>query len=220
MLPDAKQRKILAACPLFEGLDPRDLLSRVESTTVRLSAGQYLFMEGDVVDRVFVLLEGTLHGGILDEAGREFLYQQLHPSYLAGGEIVCTPRKTAPYHIYATEDSLLWSCSWKDLHRDTLPVSLRLQLQENLLSFVSNQNIRKYYKIEALSMRSTRQRILKYLKAQALRCGSREFTIPMDRQAMADYLCVNRSVLSHELKKLEAEGILTVRKNHFTLLKP
>ena len=87
----------------------------------------------------------------------------------------------------------------------------------NLLHFVGNQNIRKYYKIDALSVKSARQRILKYLTAQAGRSGSTTFTIPFDREAMANYLCLNRSVLSHTLKELEGEGVLTFRKNRFTL---
>ena len=98
-----------------------------------------------------------------------------------------------------------------------LPAELRLALLGNLLHFVSNQNIRKYYKIDALSVKSARQRILKYLTAQAGRSGSTTFTIPFDREAMANYLCLNRSVLSHTLKELEGEGVLTFRKNRFTL---
>ena len=48
--------------------------------------------------------------------------------------------------------------------------------------------------------------------------GSREFTIPFNRQELADYLCVERSAMSATLGKLREEGILTFRKNFFHLL--
>ena len=50
-----------------------------------------------------------------------------------------------------------------------------------------------------------------------IRYKSREFDIDFNREPLASYLGLNRSVLSHELKKMENEGILTVRKNHFVI---
>lgn len=47
--------------------------------------------------------------------------------------------------------------------------------------------------------------------------AARSFAIPFDRQQLADYLNVDRSALSNELSKMQKEGLLTVRKNHFTL---
>ena len=48
--------------------------------------------------------------------------------------------------------------------------------------------------------------------------GSLTFSIPFDRQQLADYLGVDRSALSNELSKLRREGLLTTRKNRFSLL--
>ena len=42
-------------------------------------------------------------------------------------------------------------------------------------------------------------------------------TAGLTQEQVANYLGINRSVLSHELKKMEKEGILKVRKNHFEL---
>ena len=52
---------------------------------------------------------------------------------------------------------------------------------------------------------------------QQSRHKSSAFDIEFNREQMANYLGINRSVLSHELKKMEKEGILKVRKNHFEL---
>lgn len=58
---------------------------------------------------------------------------------------------------------------------------------------------------------------MSYLNAAALRTGRREFDIPFDRQQLADYLNLERSALSKELSKMQKEGIIAVKKNHFTL---
>ena len=51
-----------------------------------------------------------------------------------------------------------------------------------------------------------------------MRSGSRRFTIPFDRQQLADYLNVDRSALSNELSKMQREGLLWTRRNQFELL--
>lgn len=60
--------------------------------------------------------------------------------------------------------------------------------------------------------------LLSYLGEQARRAGSRSFTIPFDRQQLADYLNVERSALSNELSKMQRDGLLTCRRSSFCLL--
>jgi CRP-like cAMP-binding protein len=50
-----------------------------------------------------------------------------------------------------------------------------------------------------------------------MRAGSNTFTIPYDRQGLADYLNADRSALSNELSKLQKEGVLSYKKNTFSL---
>ena len=80
------------------------------------------------------------------------------------------------------------------------------------------KNLLCQQKIEVTSQRTTREKLLSYLSAQALRAGSSEFDIPLDRQQLADFLGVERSAMSATLGKLREEGVLEVRKNHFHLL--
>ena len=68
-----------------------------------------------------------------------------------------------------------------------------------------------------LSQRTTREKLLAYLSAQARRAGSASFRIPFDRQQLADFLSVNRSAMSAELSKMQREGLLSYHKNHFSV---
>ena len=73
-------------------------------------------------------------------------------------------------------------------------------------------------KIRFMSQRTTREKLLAYLSDQAKKTGSAEFTIPYDRQALADYLNVERSAMSAEISKLKNDGILEVKGSHFRLM--
>ena len=59
---------------------------------------------------------------------------------------------------------------------------------------------------------------MNYLIEELVRRGAKEFDIPYDRQALADYLCVERSALSAEISKLIDKSVIESRKNHFKLL--
>ena len=72
-------------------------------------------------------------------------------------------------------------------------------------------------KIEILSHRSTQDRLMAYLRSVAQQKGTDEFDISFDRQQLADYLCVERSALSAEISRLSKLGLITSRKNHFTI---
>lgn len=65
--------------------------------------------------------------------------------------------------------------------------------------------------------KSLRERLLSYLSEQALEHGSSHFTIPFDRQQLADYLAVDRSAMSNELSKMQKDGLITYHKNEFKL---
>ena len=68
-----------------------------------------------------------------------------------------------------------------------------------------------------LSQRTTREKLLAYLSAQARRAGSASFRIPFDRQQLADYLCIDRAAMSTEISKLQKEGYIKTNRNHFEL---
>ena len=100
------------------------------------------------------------------------------------------------------------SAPWKDkITRNLLLISM----QKNLI--LSGRSFHT-------APKTIRGRILSYLNTVSLQTGSCEFDIPFDRQQLADYLNLERTGLSKELGKMQREGILTCRKNHFRLIRP
>ena len=72
-------------------------------------------------------------------------------------------------------------------------------------------------RIRCTTPKSARGRLLTYLSAQAVRAGSTHFSIPFDRQQLADYLNVERSALSNELSLMQWDGLIRYEKNHFAV---
>ena len=91
------------------------------------------------------------------------------------------------------------------------------KLIRNLLLLSAQKNLNLSRKIFYTSSKTIRGRLLSYLSYQARRNGTPSFTIPFNRQQLADYLNVERSALSNELSKMQRDGLLVVEKNHFTL---
>ena len=73
-------------------------------------------------------------------------------------------------------------------------------------------------KLGHISKRTTREKLISYLSAEAKRNGSASFAIPFNRQQLADFLSVDRSAMSNELSKMRDEGLLEFEKNKFTLI--
>ena len=92
------------------------------------------------------------------------------------------------------------------------------RLINNLLRLVANKNLLLHQKLRVTSRRTTREKLMEYLMSQAKQQGSPEFTIPFDRQELADYLEVDRTGLSVEIGRLRREGVLESSKSTFRLL--
>ena len=97
------------------------------------------------------------------------------------------------------------------IHRHT-------RLIQNLVTILAEKILVFNNKLTHLSKRSTKEKLLSYLSEESIRQGTLSFSIPFDRQQLADYLCVERAALSVVISKLQKEGVLSAEKNHFTLI--
>jgi len=89
---------------------------------------------------------------------------------------------------------------------------------QNLFFAISDKNRQLVRKLGHMSKRSTKEKLLSYLSEEASRNNSSTFTIPFNRQQLADFLSVDRSAMSNELSKLRDDGMIDFDRNTFTLL--
>ncbi|MBQ4050763.1 MAG: Crp/Fnr family transcriptional regulator [Oscillospiraceae bacterium] len=213
---------ILQKCPLFTGVDPKDIpvmMTCLGGTIRSFSKKETIIAEGDPAETVGILLSGRAQIIRIDYFGSRSILAEMGPSDMFGESYACAGMEQMPVAVVATEDctALLTDC-FRITHACSNACIFHQQMIYNLLRVVAEKNIGFHEKLEVISGRTTRDKLLSYLALQAKKQDSVSFEIPFDRQELADYLEVDRSGLSAEISKLRKEGILESEKNRFTLL--
>lgn len=211
---------ILQTTKLFENIKTDTIVNTlIPNSTIRNYYAKECVIELlEKVNSIGVVLEGTLHLVQVFQDGNISLVEKLFPSYAIGSELVCTNTQKSPYSIVsATSSKIIYFPSSIFLKPGSIEETERSIIIDNLLTHLSQYNMRKYYRIAILSQYGIRDRILTYLSMQARKVGKKQFSVSLSREEMASYLCVNRSALSNELSKMKQAGLIDYNKNHFTL---
>ena len=217
-----KYFEIIRKCPLFEGIEDKDLLGLMGCLGAKLISFEKkytIFTEGSRAKYLGIILSGSAQIIQLDYYGNRSILSIIEPSELFGEAFACAELEAIPVSVVANEacDVLLIECE-RILHTCSKACGFHQRLIFNLMKDIATKAIMFQQKIEIVSKRSTREKLLAYLNIQSKKAGSRSFDIPFDRQELADYLEVERSGLSAEISKLRKEGILISNKNSFELL--
>lgn len=207
---------VINKLPLFAGLSDEniaDILDRSKVRIQQLRQGENIISLGSRVTSIGVLLSGSARVVKDDFWGNSTILAHLESGDIFGEAFACSGC-AATVDVYAESDAdVLW-----------LPYAELVQADESgavnrrLVCMFARKNVFLTDRIEHLSQRSLREKILSYLKQQALEAGSSSFTISLDRAGMADYLAADRSALSAMLGRLKKEGVIDFYKNNFTLL--
>ena len=88
----------------------------------------------------------------------------------------------------------------------------------NLFTLISRKISALRDKVHLLSNPAARQRILWYLYSLQQRYRTSVLTPPLNREHMAQYLGISRPALCKELRILEEQQILRVRRNTFEII--
>ena len=212
---------VLLSCPLFDGIDRQDLrgfLSCLGARVLPMRKGQTIFREGDPAGSIGIVASGGVQLIREDYYGNRSVVGHVGTAQLFGEAYAFSTAATLPVSVVAQEEgAVVLLHGLRITSRCSNACGFHNQVIFNLLRLVSNKNLMLHQKIQVTSQRTTREKLMTYLLHQAKVQGSNAFTIPFDRQALADYLEVDRSGLSAEISKLRKEGILESEKNHFRL---
>ena len=213
--------EILSQCPLFSGISREDLSGMLQclgARSVSYEKGRTVFLEGDPALWVGVVLTGEVQILREDLDGNRSILAAAGPGPLFGGVFACAQLDRLPVTVIASAGSrVLQLACRRIIETCSQSCIFHSQLIHNLLKIVARKNLMLNQKIDFISRRTTREKLMAYLTAQAKAADSRIFSIPYNRQELADYLGVERSAMSAELGKLKKEGTIDFHRNHFTL---
>ena len=89
---------------------------------------------------------------------------------------------------------------------------------KNLIKLIATQLNTKNERIEILTKRTTRDKLLEYFRILSQKKSSKTFTIPFTFIELANYLSVDRSAMTREIKYLKTEGFIKVDGKRVRLL--
>ena len=136
-----------------------------------------------------------------------------------GETFVCGNNNQSVVTFLVSEDAqILFIPFDRVMHSCTMACVFHHQLIENMVTIIAQKNRDLIRKVEVVSKRSIREKLLAYLSIQAQAQQSRYFEIPLGRVELAEYLCVDRSALTRELVKMKADGLIDYDKNCFRIL--
>ena len=173
---------------------------------------------GNDPDRIGILLSGSLSVSAYDLDGRRTIIKRIGPGEIVAAAQALSGADAMSVDVEADEDSdVLLVKTDRILSPCESSCSFHARLVRNIMRALAVKTLELNRKIEMLSHRSTQDRLMAYLRSVAQQKGTAEFDVPFDRQQLADYLCVERSALSAEISRLSKLGLITSRKNHFTI---
>lgn len=217
-----KYLEILSNCKLFENISDENLqamLSCLGAEVRSYTKNQYLFTEGETVSHIGIILSGTAQIVRVDFYGNRSIVAVIEPPQLFGESFACTETRSVPVNVIAEKDcEVMLINSQKMLHPCCDACEFHSRIIFNLMKEIAAKNLLLNQKIEIISKRTTREKLMTYLLIQAKQYGKSSFTVPYDRQELADFLEVDRSGLSAEISKLRKENIIECKRNFFRLL--
>ena len=212
-----------AMCKLFEGIPSEKLNGLFTQLAVRelsLKKGEVLFKAGTKITDFAVVMAGRLAISSYDADGRRNIVELLEPMDTVAISLAVANIQTVAISVEARQDSeVLLVSAEKVLNLTGKPSDEHLRLLRNITRELARKAVLLGRKMRIISSRTTSERLMKYLIEESVRRGTDEFDIPFDRQALADYLCVERSALCSEIGRLTRKGVFETRKCHFKLLR-
>ncbi len=213
---------ILKNTQLFSGTSDEDIEAMLGCLQAKFCAykkGEYVLREGERIERLMMLVKGELHIQRDDYWGNRSIISMVGVGEMFGEAYAAPESGPLMNDVLAVEDSaVIFLDIGKLLTVCPNGCKFHAMAVKNLFFAISEKNRKLVRKLGYMSQRTTREKLIAYLSEEAKRHNSGSFSIPFNRQQLADFLSVDRSAMSNELCRLRNEGLIEFEKNRFRLL--
>lgn len=208
--------------PLFEGLDVEEVgevLSRVNVLVKRFRKSDYIYLAGDCVENLCIVIDGTVQMIKEDIWGDKSIIANLGAgSVFAESYLGRRGDRSIVSYFAASDSEVLMLPFGKMLQNTSVQSKAQYKLFNNIVAILADNNTRLIEKAEILCKKTLRGKIMAYLEQEAANVGKKRFEIPFNRTDLANYLDADRSALTRELARMRDEGLIAFEKNTFEIL--
>ena len=210
------------ATPLFQDIEPDERVRMLGCTGYHFgtfSKGDIIHFENENINHVGIVISGAVDMIKEDIWGNRTMLVRIRENEVFGETFACGTDNLSIVTFQVSEDAhILFMPFGRMMCRCSNACPSHQRLIENMVRVIADKNRDLMRKVEAVSKRSIREKLLSYLSIQAQTQGTRYFEIPLGRIELAEYLCVDRSALTRELVKMRQEGIIDYDRNWFRML--
>ncbi|WP_295787813.1 Crp/Fnr family transcriptional regulator [uncultured Veillonella sp.] len=211
----------------FKDVSKDDFLALYKSVGMfskKFKKGAYIALSEDEVPCVSVIISGIVHMVSEDMWGNRTIIVFMNRGDLFGESFACSSNQVSLVNFYAASEVesiyIPYESLLKEVAKGSELSGVAQQLWQNTMTLLADKNVRFVQKLEIVSKRTLREKLMTYLSFMAKVYNSLEFDLPLGRVALSEYLCVDRSALTRELSRMQDDGLIAFEKNHFKVLAP
>jgi CRP-like cAMP-binding protein len=214
--------EVLKKSPLFSDFSRKDIqeiLNCLDAYILNYRKDEIILSEGDNVENIGIILSGYGRSIKNDLSGKTIIVTLLRPGSPIGILLASNQNRKSPVSIQALDYLCVLFIPFSNVIRKYPKLCRRHEkLLYNIFDNISEKAMILHDRNDCLIKSTIREKVLTYLSMTSKEQESESFYIPFDRNAMAEYLNVDRSALSRELSKMKRDGLIDYYKNQFILL--
>lgn len=211
----------LQTAPLFVNMNAEEIAQALvffDAKKATYAKGNTLIRPGDPLTAFGLVLSGRVQASMDDISGNRIIMADVSPGDIFSESLSYQDAQASPLYITAVAHcEVLWLAA-KRLRHPAISQPMQLKVFQNFLYELTRRILSMNDRIQVLSKRTLRDKLITFFSQQVKRQGSTTLTLAMDRNEMADYLGTDRSALSRELSRMQQAGLLRFHKNKFVLL--
>lgn len=217
-----KYFEIIKSNPLFKGIAFNELeamLKCLSATHSIFEKGSLVILAGEKIPLIGILLSGKLAIMQDDENGYRNILAEVTPGEMYGEAFACAGEEKSSVSVQVVEKSEVLLLDYKRIITTcSSACAFHTKLIENMLAILARKILMLNQKMEFVSKRTTREKLLSFFENQKRVANSSKFTISYNREQLADFLFIDRSAMSRELCKMRDDGLIRFNKSKFEIL--
>lgn len=167
--------------------------------------GQLVHMQNEVCLSMDVVLDGQLSIQKIDSEGNVLKITSLSEGEILGANLLFSNRNSYPMTVVAEAKSVVLHI-YKELVLELSQTNIHFM--SSLLTEIADKTLVLADKIDAISLKTIRQRIIDFLKYQYYLQNSHIIKLNISKKDLAERLGIQRSSLGRELNKMRREGLV------------
>lgn len=217
-----RQLDILSQCALFKDVSHEELIKLLpclKPIRQNYSEGQLIFNQGNLIQYVYIILEGKVELAKENLAGQKNIVALFSSNNLFGEGVVCTSHRLSPVSATALSDTKLLLIPYNHIISScSNSCTFHHRIVYNMMRLLADKNYHLNTKMDLLLLKGMREKLATYFLSESSLHQSLSFTLSLNRNQLADYLNVSRPSMCRELGLMKQEGLIDYYQNSFKIL--